>query len=235
MSKRTAPPERLYDAHLNPHLAPEDETRRMIAELYAEQGGERAAAPTVAKPRDTDEEPKAASAHVPDVITKLLASASRDELLEIANMLEAASRLSHRIVFHTPVGDIKCQVSWLSQAPGILLRSEGMFFVKMRSEAMVFTPKPGAVFDIGFEGADGRLTVVCLAEPQRLYPGVDLLCFMPHNSPVEKNGKLKDDAPSVVSGAPSNEIVNGEPVVAGEKPVAAVWPDTAKDFDNVRS
>lgn len=234
MIKKTSPPERLYDAHLNPHTSPEEVTRQLIRELNAEQAGERPVSATTTSSRD-DADPAPALPRTPEVITKLLASPARDELLGIANMLEAVSRSSYRIIFHTPVGDIKCQVSWLSQAPGVILRSEGMFFVKMRSDAMVFTPRPGAVFDIGFEGTDGRLAVVCLAEPQRLYPGVDLLCFMPHNSAVEKNGRLKEDAPSVVSGKPSNEVVNGEPVVSGEKPAATIWPAPGKDFDNVRS
>jgi hypothetical protein len=33
---------------------------------------------------------------------------------------------------------------------------------------------------------------------------------------MEKNGKLKEGAPSVVSGEPSNADNNGEPVVEGE-------------------
>lgn len=227
MSKRTTPPSNLERSR-NDHRVPEDDLRELISGL---RDG------TIDDDADeTHDEPverptrRAASPAVPEVIQAVLDSPARHELLEVAKMLSSSVNQKQHIIFHLEVGDIRCDISWLSQEPSSLLRSDRMFFVKMRSDSRMFTPKPGAVFDVGFHGMAGRLTVICLSEPQRLYPGVDLLCFMPHNPAVEKNGKLNDDAPSVVSGEPSNEVVDGEPVVKGEKPAQA----PTQDFDFVR-
>lgn len=172
-------------------------------------------------PEDVGELPALAEvpalADVPDVIRKLLRGPAKAELLAVAALLDAEYNESRYIVFVTPIGDVRCRINWSSCGPDDLKR-EGMLFVKLRSDDMVFAPKPGAAFDIRFEGYAGLAHVTCLADPQRLYPGVDLLCFMIHNHAVEKTGQLKDGAPSSVSGDSSDDVRDGEPVVRGEVP-----------------
>ena len=166
---------------------------------------------------------------VPSLIARVLASPDRGELLEVARMLEQGLKQDRYIIFHTPIGDIKCRINWQSCEPAQLKGSENIFFVKMRSADVAFTPKSGAVFEIGFVGYTRTFSMVCLAPPQQLYPGVDLLCFLPHNSAMEKTGKLADGSPSIVSGEPSNTTDKlGEPIVDGEK-------SASEDFDRVRT
>jgi hypothetical protein len=166
---------------------------------------------------------------LPDVVGRVLDSQDRAELIEVARMLDRDSAQERYIIFYTPVGDIKCRINWLSCAPEALRTSDSIFFVKMRSSDVAFTPKSGAQFEIGFSGCGYKFDVVCLAPPQQLYPGVDLMCFLPHNTSMEKNGKLKEGAPSVVSGDPSDKVdTSGEPVADGEQSLST------KDFDVVR-
>ena len=166
---------------------------------------------------------------VPPLITRVLASPDRGELLEVARMLDQGSKQDRHIIFHTPIGDIKCRINWQSCEPEQLKGSENIFFVKMRSADVAFTPKSGAVFEIGFAGYARTFPMVCLAPPQQLYPGVDLMCFLPHNLAMEKTGKLADGSPSIVSGEPSNTTDKlGEPIVDGEK-------SASEDFDQIRA
>jgi hypothetical protein len=155
--------------------------------------------------------------NVPEVVARVLAGACRQEFIEIAKLLDAEAESFRYIRFVTPIGDIRCRINWISCAPSDI-KVDGMFFIKVRAGDMMFTPKPGATFDVGFDGYPDRVvSVVCLAEPQRLYPGVDLLCFMAHNRLVEKTGRLKEGAPSVVSGGASNSVQGGEPVLNTER------------------
>ena len=176
---------------------------------------------------------------VPDVIRRVLESEDRGELLEVARLLDAAAQTERSIVFYTPIGDVKCRINWRSASPEDLRRTEGLMFVKLRSSAVTFVPKAGAVFDVGFEDYDGRIRVMCMAQ-QQLYPGVDLLCFMLHTAAMEKQGVLKDGAPSVVSGKPSVNVDGGEPVADNEKSASAAALDSVSkinepaDFDQVR-
>jgi hypothetical protein len=166
---------------------------------------------------------------LPPAVLRVLNSPDRAELIEVAKMLDQGSKSERFIIFYTPVGDIKCRINWQSCEPDNLRGNENLFFVKMRSSDVAFTPKSGALFEIGFVGYAHKFEVVCLAPPQQLYPGVDLMCFLPHNPPMEKNGKLREGAPSIVSGAPSDMVdTAGEPVVAGEKSASVV------DFDRPR-
>ena len=178
-----------------------------------------------------------ASIDVPAVIIDVLKSPERQELIEMAQLLRRSQDFTKSMLFITPLGDIKCTVNWMSCRPSEISTSS-MFFVKTRANSLAFIPKPGAVFDIAFEGYPNAVKVICLVEPQRIYPGVDLLCFMPHNQFMEKTGQLKDEAPSVVSGKPSTHVVDGEPVADGEQPMKKEAFSHAsapqKDFDNFR-
>lgn len=173
---------------------------------------------------------------IPVEILDVLNSAERNELMEVARQLRRSQEHERTLLFITPVGAIKCTVNWMSCQPKDISTSS-MFFVKTRANALAFIPNPGAVFDISFEGYPGRTKVMCLAEPQRLYPGVDLLCFMPHTPGMEKTGKLNDQAPSVVSGKPSTTVVEDEPVVEGEQPMhktAFTVGNSQTGYDNPR-
>lgn len=182
---------------------------------------------------------KPVGAVVPDVIRRVLESEDRGELLEVARLLDAAAKTERNIVFYTPIGAVKCRINWRSASPDDLRRTDGIMFVKLRSSAVSFVPKIGAAFDVGFEDYDGRLHVICLAM-QQLYPGVDLLCFMLHTPTMEKQGVLRDGAPSVVSGKPSVDVDNGEPVAENEKSASAAALESVSkipqpvDFDQVR-
>jgi hypothetical protein len=172
---------------------------------------------------------------IPVEILDVLKSPERQELIEVAQLLRRSQYHSQTMLFVTPLGDIKCTVNWMSCRPH-QINPNNMFFVKTRANTLAFIPKPGAEFDIAFEGVKGSVRVVCLAEPLRLYPGVDLLCFMPHTPFVEKTGQLKDGAPSVVSGKPATAVIDDEPVVDGEQPMRkeAFSLNQSTDFDKVR-
>lgn len=217
----------------NDRRMPEFATDELLAELRA--GGTEAG--DCPPSRNPDGIPtKMSGSEVPAVISNVLASADRSLLLSIAHSLCGPNSARNRIVFVTPVGDIACRYMWASAT--LSESSDSLFFIKIRSSDMVFTPRAGAEMDILLDAARHPVRVMCMMAPLRIYDGVDLLCFMPHNSLVQKNGQLKVDAPSVVSGAASDSVVDGEPVCAGEVPVAdaveKMAKATARDFDQVR-
>jgi hypothetical protein len=187
------------------------------------------------QPHEAPLAPSKPTGDIPVEILDVLKSPDRQELVEVAQLLRRSQYHSQTMLFVTPLGDIKCTVNWMSCSPH-QINPNSMFFVKTRANTLAFIPKPGAEFDIAFEGAKGSARVVCLAEPLRLYPGVDLLCFMPHTPFVEKTGQLKDGAPSVVSGKPATAVIDDEPVVDGEQPMRkeAFSIRQSVDFDKVR-
>lgn len=170
---------------------------------------------------------------VPDVILAVLNSDSRRELVEVARMLSETSERG--LIFHTAVGDIHCRINWRSAHPAEI--KDELLIVKLRTSATTFIPKPGSIFEISFDDYAGRITVLCASTPCRLYPGVDLLCFIPQTTAMEKTGRLNEGAPSTVSGRPSDTVdAAGEPLVDGEKSAAVVkLPDApAGAFDFIR-
>jgi hypothetical protein len=212
MSTRTTRPESIDDLRIGMRT-PEDDTLDLIKSLR--EGKQQYSEPR--QVGNTDDLVRMPSCQLPDVVERVLNSQDRAELIEVARMLDRDALQERFIIFYTPVGDIRCRITWLSCTLESLRNSDSIFFVKMRSSDVAFTPKSGARFEVGFSGYNHKFDVVCLAPPQSLYPGVDLMCFLPHNTPMEKNGKLKEGAPSVVSGEPSDTVNHGEPVVEGEK------------------
>jgi hypothetical protein len=219
-------------------LTPEQENNALLRQLRGE-GDENRDAGQVAESANTrtvgDRHPPLTSS-IPDVVNAVLLSDRRGELVEVAKMLyEAQVRV---MTVHTAVGDIKCRVTWRSEHPRKV--EDGLFIVKTLSTDTVFAPRPGSLFDISFDDCDRVLSVCCVSSPCRIYPGIDLLCFIPQpQSNMEKNGKLKDGAPSVVSGLPSDAVdPAGEPLRDGEKSAAAtsVKSDLAPagEFDRIR-
>ena len=225
MSKRTTPPSESDDIHSGQRI-PEDDTRDLLRSLRQSSDDDTYSITPASQTPTKGEN----FTLLPPAVLRVLDSPDRAELIEVAKMLDQGAKSERFIIFYTPVGDIKCRINWQSCEPENLRGSENLFFVKMRSSDVAFTPKSGALFEIGFVGYTHKFAVVCLAPPQQLYPGVDLMCFLPHNSAMEKNGKLQEGVPSVVSGSPSDTIdAAGEPVVAGEKSTTVINFDHTRD------
>jgi hypothetical protein len=157
---------------------------------------------------------------IPSVIASVLSSPDGKELVAIATMLHANATKDQFIRFITPVGDIRCKICWMSCRPDELKDSENLFFVKIRTADASFIPKSGATFDVGFSATGPTYSVVCLAPPQPLYPGIDLMCFLPHNNHMEKNGKLNESVPD-------EEVTELPNSLNGDTPDAI-------DFDTIR-
>ena len=190
---------------------------------------------------------------LPPALAKLIGTEAEHELMAVARFLDARNKKGLTLVFHTPIGDVKCPVNWSSTEPSQLYRCKHMLMIMVRSSESMFVPHPGSDLEISFwEHRDTpRLRVTCLAPPMQLYPGVgiDLLCFLPQTESVEKQGVLHDGAPSVVSGRPSThtESETGEPVAEGEKSAGAkftgvdwgstepVFSPPVENFDKPRS
>lgn len=244
-SRRTSPPtssESLPD-YRPPN--PGDETQNFISrlrsgddsDLLTEEDEEDVAADDAALQhlRSTKEEEGRWPERRPEVITapttpamppalaKLIGTDAEDELMAVARFLDVRNKKKLTLVFHTPIGDVKCPVNWSSTESSQLHRSKHLLLILVRSSESMFVPRPGSELEISFlEHRDQpRLRVLCLAPPMQLYPGVgvDLLCFLPQTESVEKQGVLHDGAPSVVSGRPSDivDAETGEPVISGEK------------------
>lgn len=166
---------------------------------------------------------------IPAVIRDVLNSPVKDDLIAVANMLKPGRQVD-TLIFHTPVGDIRCPAGWMSMSPAKFVDEQSsMLFVRVRSSEVSFVPKPGAMIEVSFTGVRGIVRVVILSEPVNLYPGVDLLCLLPYAALMEKTGAVQEGVPSVVSGRPSDTVVDGEPVVTGETPATAKL-----DFDQTR-
>lgn len=168
--------------------------------------------------------------NVHEVLRRVWLSADGAELLAVARVIEERGASSNSLVFHTPVGDVRIAVVDVNGDPASLPPTS-LFTVTVRDSNESFRPIPGVPMLVSLNRSNRRVMVTCLAEPAKLYKGlgIDLLCFVTQGLQVEKNGKIKEGAPSVVSGEPSVKTDNGEPVALGEK-VASV-----KDFDVARS
>ena len=169
----------------------------------------------------------------PPVIRLVMESDARDELVAVASMLRTSR--SKTMNFILPgLGKVRCEVGWVS-CDSNRIQEVDLIFVKVRSKTMPFVPEPGATLRVSFDDSKVLADVVCLCAPQTIYPGVDLLVFMPHNHvAMEKTGKLQEGVPSVVSGEPSTHVVDGEPVSGKERPMEKSAVSKALDFDQIR-
>ncbi len=167
---------------------------------------------------------------VHEVIQRVWDSPDGKELLAVARVIEERSDSKNSLVFHTPVGDVRIPVVDVNGDPA-MMGHMSLFTVTVRDNGDSFRPLPGVPLVVSLNHSNRRVTVTCLAEPAKLYKGlgIDLLCFVTQDSPVEKNGKLEEGAPSVVSGNPSVKVDQGEPVALGEKAASV------KDFDKARA
>lgn len=175
------------------------------------------------------------SADLPQAIQRVLASVDRQELISVAEFMLTRRKMT--LIFHTSQGDARVGVDWCSARPGDIERWDALVLVKVVAGITSFAPNPGSTLDISFEGFNGRTKVIALAPPQRLYTGVDVLCFLPHSQVMEKQGVVKQGTPSVVSNLPSvGTDEAGEPVAAGEKSASASRREKpiTEDFDRPR-
>lgn len=186
-----------------------------------------------------------------NAITPSIRGALQDQALKLeldafANFLVHRQREDLALVFHTPIGNISSSIVWCNIRAADWEDLDELILVMVRSTSASFSPEPEVEMDLSLRSHGSEtptIRAMCLARPMRMYPGagIDLLCFLPYNDAVEKNGKLEEDAPSVVSGEPSNGVdEDGEPIKEGEKSAAVehiprrpVLP--TEDFDKVRS
>jgi hypothetical protein len=176
-------------------------------------------------------QPTPEGCEVPNEILTLLRGPLAEELRALARAM--LRRDGRRVVFHTPVGDIRCPVTWVSHTPGQLGTDSRLILMHVNAKEAAFTPNVGTTLELSFENFPRRELVLCLSAPITIYPGVDLLCFLPYSSPaMEKNGKTQEKAPSALSGEPSDRVdsATGEPLAGDE----SIEPVSLRDYDKIR-
>lgn len=254
-SRRTTPPNSKVEAASYRPPNPGDKTEELIRSMRAgdnsavfmdeEEDEEQESLPAPPPIPGNPPAPGTPAMRIPPILTQLLGTDAEGELLAVANILNTREKRRLTMMYHTPIGDVKCPVSWCNLDPAHLGRpDQSLMLVLVRTSETLFTPRAGAELEISFDGyrSESRMSVLCLAAPMQLYPGVgiDLLCFLPQNTPVEKQGVLKDGAPSVVSGRVSDDVDkdSGEPIASGEKSAfirVATPPEVPReDFDKAR-
>jgi len=196
----------------------------------------------------------AVSPTLPPVLARILGTDNEDELMAVAKFIDERNKRSLKLLYHIPkFGVVSNAVNWCNVEPSNIHNEKNMILVMLRSKEAAFSPIPGSEVSISFvphgstqgQAAYPKAKVTCLTPPMPLYPhvGIDLLCFLPQTPPtVQKEGKLKEGAPSTVSGKASNSVdEDGEPIVEGEKSASlhkaadAVGgrpePDPSESFD----
>lgn len=187
---------------------------------------------------DTRQAPQRAAPEVkiPPALAKLFGTEAEAELMAVANLLDPSKSRGITMIFHTTVGDVKCPVKWVNTDLHGIARSEDLLLVIVRSSESMFVPTPGAELPVSFVREDGaksgELMVTNLSHPMRLYPGVgiDLMCFLPHTSQVEKNGKVPD-------GVSPDRFEEGaeDEAPKTKKEAAVVWVGEEDDQPEVES
>lgn len=166
---------------------------------------------------------------LPPDIAHLMRGDHRSLLLKMATWLrDAVSGKTENVFIETDFGAIKFEVIDWTDTPG---------FVRLivNEERLPFRPRPMATMRIIRN--EKNYNVTCVATPMPMIPGLPfselLLVINQHSNPnnnVEKDAKVRTGiTPSVVSGLPSTDIDNEEPVSDGEK--SASWRDAASAFD----
>lgn len=223
----------------------EDEAEKeAIAEIRSRKPVEAVTAP------DTPDQVKTAEPQkdiLPPVLRRIFGTESEDELMAVAKFLDERNKRKLKLCFHLEVGNIATKVNWCNVSVEAFEHEKNMLLFMIHSREEQFSPRPGSdlVISLRSEGPAGArqsmaIRATCLTPPMQLYPnvGIDLLCFLPHSAAVvEKNGKLKEGAPSTVSGKPSEKVDEaGEPVAEGEKSASIdnIRVPAKEDFDKPR-
>lgn len=143
--------------------------------------------------------------------SELISSMASPQLaLSILRAMKRAQDAPQSVIFRTSVGGIRCRALWLWQSGDLLLSA-------FATESMAMEPALGVPMRMS-AGRFGEGDYICVASHSDPVVGVDLLAFIRYSHAVDKNGALKDDAPSVVSARESDTISeDGDPIVAGEQ------------------
>lgn len=189
---------------------------------------------------DSDEVPSASSTPVArpakavpaivsePVIDRLLGGEHRSKFLLLADWFEGAvGGRTEEVCVETDVGDVKFEVIEWIVAPGFLK-------LVVDSSRMPFEPKSLAKMRLRRRGIVYSTTCVSPLSPMfGTLPFAELLLIIESESnTMEKNARIEaGKTPSAVSGKPSTDIDNEEPVAEGEKSasVRGALPD--RDFD----
>lgn len=204
------------------------------------EAGQPAFGPPLSKQAPEPAEEKAATIRgpvtpepsVPEAISKALRGQWRNALVQMAEFLgeQSFQQVSRgkptTVIFHLAgIGGYSCPVLADEYRDGVLV----LVIEKGTSQ---LTPDPMSVMDMTFGPKLERKKMTFVAGPLPLPSGFpfDLFLFVDYNDPAMiKTGKLHDDAPSVVSGEPSDNVSEeGEPVKGTEKAASLVF-DTPRD------
>lgn len=177
---------------------------------------------------------KVAAAHslVEPVLQRLMAGAHKAQFLLLADWFESAMTSRNADVYVvTEVGDVKFEVIDWIEAPGFLK-------LVVNIDRMPFEPK--AMSKMRIRRRDEVFNTTCVSPLAPMFgqlPFAELLLVVESqgkltNSTMEKNARITPGVtPSAVSGKPSTDVDNDEPVADGEKAASlkGVLPD--RDFD----
>lgn len=171
---------------------------------------------------------------IPGIIAKVLESDRDKDLIGFAEYISREAKRD--ITFHTDAGDIVCQVSSPSVDLSKLSKPNELVMFKVHSGSFGFNPKPGIPLKVSFKNHAGSFWFTSLSRPYPLFPGVDLLVFLTHDSAMEKQAVIRTgETPSSVSGKKSEYVDEdtGEAVAENEKSASASVPEVL-DFDKPR-
>lgn len=164
------------------------------------------------------------------VISRLMTGPHKSKFLLLADWFEAAigGRGTEASV-KTNVGAVKFQVIEWIENPGFLK-------LIVDSEKMPFEPQPLASMTILHR--DNAYETTCVSPLSPMFGGLpfaELLLTVDKVTSIEdmeKNARIEPGkTPSAVSGKPSTDVDNDEPVAEGEKAASVKDALPAKDFD----
>jgi len=180
---------------------------------------------------------------IPSVV--LAALKTHPAEVEAAASMLLSSRNTPRLLFSLPVGDFMFRHLWSSQSVKELQHGDTLL-VRVRSSEMSFSPRVGAVMSLAEEKSPNDCVTVQSVAKVTEYAGVDMLVFIVLESvAMQKEGRIAQGAPSVVSGRPSTKIVDNEPLADDEsipkqdveiekRAAAALAAHAQKSFLNTR-
>lgn len=178
----------------------------------------------VALPRTTPVEP------VPRLVSTLLSGPNKDDFLKFAKWFHAATsgESSVEVGVETNVGLVRFSaISWNEH--------QGLLRLLVDSSRMPFAPTP--LTSLRIRHGDVVIAVTCVSALSPIFPGtkfceivfvIDGKESLIQNTRMEKDARLKENAPSIVSGRPSDDTESGEPIRKEERQEANL---TNFDFD----
>lgn len=192
--------------------------------------------PAPAPTRQATAKPAAApDVHLPHepVLRRLLGGEHKSQFLLLADWFEGAiSKRPADVCVETDFGDVHFEVIDWIDTPGFLK-------VVVDSERMPFRPK--SMVKMRIRRRDEVFLTTCVSPLSPMFgplPFAEMLFVVDGKEPaiatniMEKNARVtKGDTPSAVSGLPSTDVDNEEPVADGEKAASLRAVVLPKDFD----